>query len=219
MKRSPNSTGNKAMAHYKISPTKTNLFKMRRECEFAKEGHQLLEQKRDILLAELMATVTQAAECQKAVDEALHKAHGLLRRSMVRMGRRRVEAAALAVNDLNVITVRERMVMGVRIPVVNVARSQFSPYYSFYNTSVWLDEALAQFQSVLVMLGRLAELKITVVRLSKELKETVRRVNVLEKVHIPDYEDTIKYITDALDEQARGSFFALKFIKSHLARH
>jgi prepilin signal peptidase PulO-like enzyme (type II secretory pathway) len=42
------------MARYQIPPTKTNLIKTRRTLSFAREGYELLDQKRQILVAELM---------------------------------------------------------------------------------------------------------------------------------------------------------------------
>ncbi|MFW5960121.1 MAG: V-type ATP synthase subunit D, partial [Chitinivibrionales bacterium] len=42
------------MAHESIAPTKTNLQKLEEELAFAKQGYELLDQKRNILIMELM---------------------------------------------------------------------------------------------------------------------------------------------------------------------
>jgi len=55
--------------------------------------------------------------------------------------------------------------------------------------------------------------KITLLRLAEEAQKTIRKVNALEKIHIPYYEDTVKYIADRIDEESRDSFSMLKLIK------
>jgi len=54
------------------------------------------------------------------------------------------------------------------------------------------------------------------VRLAREIQKTIRRVNALEKIFIPDYQETLKYIQDSLEESDREAFFVLKLIKGRL---
>ena len=204
------------MAHYKIAPTKTNLFKTKREQEFAKEGHQLLEQKRDVLVGELMAMINKAVAAQKDVDEGLREAYGALEQAVVRMGRGKVKAASQAVGLQAKINAGKREVIGVRLPVIDVTFEDHSPYYSLRGTSLWLDESVNSFKDVLKLLGSMAQLKISVFKIAEEVRKTNRRVNALEKIYLPDYAETIKYIDNVLDEQSREAFFVLKLIKSRL---
>lgn len=206
------------MARYKVAPTKTNLFRLKREQEFARQGYQLLEQKREILIAELMSLMDMAVDAQKKVDEALAKAYYALEQAIIRMGQMRVEYASMAVNFSTDITVRKRAIIGVDVPVLEVNFSDNSPYYSLKDTSFWLDETVERFKSVLKLLGDLTEVKITVLRIAKEVSKTLRRVNALEKIYLPDYNDTIKYIMDVLEEQDRETFFVLKLIKSRFEK-
>ena len=46
-----------------------------------------------------------------------------------------------------------------------------------------------------------------------EIEKTSRRVNALEYVMIPRFEETIKYITMKLDENERGSLTRLMKVK------
>ena len=59
----------------------------------------------------------------------------------------------------------------------------------------------------------LAEIEKTCQLLAAEIEKTRRRVNALEHVMIPQYEDTIKYITMKLDENERSSTTRLMKIK------
>ena len=81
---------------------------------------------------------------------------------------------------------------------------------------MWTDEAVVRFKNAIDAIGKLAESRISLIRLAREIQKTVRRVNALEKVFIPDYEDTVKYIEDSLEEADREAFFALKLVKGRL---
>ena len=54
------------------------------------------------------------------------------------------------------------------------------------------------------------------IRLARELRKTQRRCNALSKRFIPDYRETIDYITSSLEERERESFLIMKMIKSRL---
>jgi V/A-type H+-transporting ATPase subunit D len=49
--------------------------------------------------------------------------------------------------------------------------------------------------------------------IASEIEKTRRRVNALEHVMIPDYQDTIKFISMKLDENERSSTARLMKIK------
>jgi V/A-type H+-transporting ATPase subunit D len=112
----------------------------------------------------------------------------------------------------------ERRVMGVSIPKVRVEFDDKSPYVVAVESSIWLSEANVRFREVLKLLGALAEARISLMRLSREVAKTIRRVNALEKVFIPDYEETLKYIVMSLEEMDREAFFINKLIKGHLQK-
>lgn len=51
--------------------------------------------------------------------------------------------------------------------------------------------------------------------MADEIEKTRRRVNALEHVLIPQYEETIKYITMKLDENERSTTTRLMKVKRH----
>jgi V/A-type H+-transporting ATPase subunit D len=206
------------MARYSIPPTKTNLMRLRRDHAFAREGHELLEQKREILVNELMAIMDRAKQIQAETDEAFQKAYDALIKAVVRMGRRKVESASDAINIKSNLRLSERRIMGVIVPVINATFDDNPPYYSPGETSFWLDEAIQNFRDILKMIGKLAEMFISVMNLTQEVKKTVRRVNALEKIALPDYQETIKYIEESLEESERETFFTLKLVKARLEK-
>ena len=61
--------------------------------------------------------------------------------------------------------------------------------------------------------GRLAEVENSVYRLADSIKKTQKRANALKNIMIPRFEETVKFITNALDEKDREEFSRLKVIK------
>jgi V/A-type H+-transporting ATPase subunit D len=86
------------MARYKVIPTKTNLMRLRRDLSFAQEGYDLLEQKRQILVVELMGLMDKTADAQEHVEKVLAEAFQSLQKAVLSMGRQSLINIAPAVN-------------------------------------------------------------------------------------------------------------------------
>jgi V/A-type H+-transporting ATPase subunit D len=197
------------MANLNYAPTKTNLLKLRDDLKFAQQGYELLDQKRNILIIELLALVDQTADHQSRVEEALAKAYGSLEEAVFSMGKLKVLYLTGAVNMTTDITMRSRKVMGVNLPVIETQFKEYAPYYSPMATVFWIDDALASFKAALQLLGKLSELKISVLRLAHDVKKTIRKVNALETVH---------YIQGRLEENERDMFVLMKMVKGNLEK-
>jgi V/A-type H+-transporting ATPase subunit D len=206
------------MAQLNYAPTKTNLLKLRSDLQFAQQGYELLDQKRNILIIELLALVDQTVDFQSRVDNALAKAYKALEETVFDMGKLKVQYLTGAVNISTDITVRSRRVMGVVLPVIETEFEEHSPHYSPMGTSFWIDSSLQFFKEVLKLLGKLSELKISVLRLANEVKKTIRKVNALEKIAIPDLKDTVHYIQSKLEESERDMFVLMKMVKGNLEK-
>jgi V/A-type H+-transporting ATPase subunit D len=81
-----------------------------------------------------------------------------------------------------------------------------------------LDEASTAFRDVLLRISQLAMLTATVWRLANELRKTQRRVNALQHIFIPQYQDTIAFIVSSLEEREREEVFRLKWLKTKLTK-
>jgi V/A-type H+-transporting ATPase subunit D len=201
-----------------VAPTKTSLLRLREELKFARLGHELLDQKRNILVVELLTLVDQAADFEKKVEAALETAYASLQEAALGMGKLRVSSAAAAVNLEPSVTLRQRKVMGVVLPVVETSFQERPPHYSPLGTSVWMDKSVMDFQEALKLMGRFAELKASIMRLAAEVRKTIRKVNALEKIAIPDLEESVHYIQGRLEENERDMFTLMKMVKNRLTR-
>jgi V/A-type H+/Na+-transporting ATPase subunit D len=199
-----------------LAPTKTNLLKIKDELKFAQLGHELLDQKRNILVVELLTLVDQAAEYEQKVQDALTQAYSALGESAMAMGKLKVSAVASAINVEPKINIKQRRVMGVALPVVETSFVDHAPYYSPTGTSFWLDRSVKEFQEALKLMGRFAELKASIMRLATEVRKTMRKVNALEKIAIPDLAESVHYIQNRLEENERDMFTLMKLVKNRM---
>ena len=85
------------------------------------------------------------------------------------------------------------------------------------NTSGELDSAVSAFAEVLPMLIELAEVEKICNSLADEIEKTRRRVNALEYVMIPQFDEAIREIKMKLDENDRGNTTRLMKTKEMLA--
>ncbi len=204
------------MAHESIAPTKTNLQKLEEELAFAKQGYELLDQKRNILIMELMNLIDQCVESQRRIEKTLSEAFKALEDSVLTMGRLKVLNLTGGININCSINLKQRKVMGVMLPVVETDFSETPPSFSPYDTTSRIDDTMNSFKEVLEPLGRLAELKISVLRLADQVKKTIRKVNALEKIAIPDLTENVRYISSRLEENERDMFVMMKKVKERL---
>ncbi len=201
-----------------LAPTRSNLMRLAEELEFAQLGHELLDQKRSILVGELLTLVDQAVDYEGRVVAALAEAQQALSDAIMQMGRLRVGNLAGAVNIDYSIELGSRRVMGVSVPRVETTFTDNSPYFSGEDTSILAELSIDRYRTTLRLMGRLAELKVSIMRLAREVKKTIRKVNALEKLVIPTNKETIAWMQGRIEEQERENFILLKTVKDRMER-
>ncbi|MBC7261303.1 MAG: V-type ATP synthase subunit D [Chloroflexi bacterium] len=206
------------MAKINVAPTRSSLLRMKEELAFAREGYEVLDKKREVLTTELMRVAHDAERLQEHVWKLLDVAYRALEKSELTMGREHIEWAALAAHKTVEVQIGWRGVMGIPIPVIETRGEPLAMPYSLGDTRATLDEASTAFREVLKSLPELGELMGTVWRLAMELRRTQRRVNALQHIFIPAYEETIAFIESTLEEREREEIFRLKRLKTKTAR-
>lgn len=199
-----------------LAPTKTNLLASEQELKFASLGYELLDQKRNILVIELLNLVDQTVAHQEKMEKTLADAFRAFEEAVLRSGKLRVVNLSSTINMESEIRIGQRRVMGVVLPVVQTTFTEHPPYYSLMGTSFWIDNAVKGFRDALELMGRLAELKVSLMRLAVEVKKTIRKVNALEKIAIPELRETVKYIRSRLEENERDMLILMKLVKARL---
>jgi V/A-type H+-transporting ATPase subunit D len=202
------------MSRMNVPPTHSNLLRIQQELQFAQEGYEILDRKREVLTTELLHLAHDAEALQESVWELLTQAYQALAQARMTMGREHVEWAALAVNETVDVDINYRGVMGVPIPMVKADAEPEKMPYSLGDTMATLDGASSGFREIIRRVPELTESLISAWRLAWELRKTQRRVNALDHIFIPDYEDTVEYIESELEEREREAVFRVKMLKA-----
>ncbi|MEG0546654.1 MAG: V-type ATP synthase subunit D [Oscillospiraceae bacterium] len=206
------------MAIMNVNPTRMELTNLKRKLVTAKRGHKLLKDKRDELMRRFLELVRENKELRKTVEQGIEEAnrHMAVARSV--MSDSTLSVALMIPTQEMSLEISEKNVMSVMLPEFDIkfktadANDIYS--YGFAFTSSDLDNAVKSLSDITPLLLRLAEVEKSCQLMSSEIEKTRRRVNALEHVMIPRYEETIKYITMKLDENERSATTRLMKVKN-----
>lgn len=198
------------------APTKGNLIAAKNSLALSRQGFELMDKKRNILIREITSLIDNAREIQEKIDASYTKAYAALQRANIQMGIRNVETFAFNVPVENTVTIKTRSIMGTEIPLVEYEPEQNSVVYAFLGTTEALDEAKAEFERVKDLTIQLSMIENSAYRLAYNIKKTQKRANALKNITIPHYEALTKSIGNALEEKEREEFTRLKVIKSRM---
>ena len=205
------------MAVMNVNPTRMELTNLKRKLVTARRGHKLLKDKRDELMRRFLELVRENKALRLEVEAGIRQAntHMALARSV--MSDEALSVALMMPAQKMELDVTEKNIMSVIVPQfraeVKAAKDGEIYSYGYAFTSCDLDDAVLALSEIMPELLRLAEIEKTCQLLAAEIEKTRRRVNALEHVMIPQYEDTIKYITMKLDENERSATTRLMKIK------
>lgn len=204
-----------------INPTRMELLSLKNRTKLAVKGHGLLKEKRDALIKEFFDILDRVKGVREVAERSLKEANEALLEAQIAMGDLAVRKASLSVKESIDVDIKSRSVMGVSVPVTNVKmeeRSIIDRGYSFSDTTIQLDEAAKKFEESIKFLIELGEVEKTIFLLAEEIEATKRRVNALEHIMIPRFENTEKYIDMRLQEMERENFVRLKMIRSTIEK-
>lgn len=201
-----------------IAPTKSNYLACSKQLDFARDGFELLEQKRQILVFELMSRLGQAKDIERRVSEKQKVAFESLRNAVLDIGGEGIDSITSGLVSVCDMGFEDGSIMGIRVPKLEIRRGAKKAVYGVASSSVETDRARDEFAALIPLIVELAEIENAVFRLAKELKKTQRRCNALSRVFIPQYEATTQYITSSLEERERENFVILRMVKERLAK-
>jgi len=202
------------MAILKVSPTRVSLLRLKKELKLAQKGHKLLKDKRDGLVKKFMAVIFEAKALRESVEERLGSAFDSYTRASSMTAAAALDTAFMAPNAQIDLGVKIKSVMSVKIPEFTVEKTGSAFSYGMLETTGDLDNAIVKFDEVFVDILRLAELEKTAEMLAEEIEKTRRRVSALENIRIPNFVDTVKFITMQLDERNRDAVVSTMRVKA-----
>jgi V/A-type H+/Na+-transporting ATPase subunit D len=204
-----------------VSCTRIELPARKVQINLARQGRDLLEQKRTALMKEFLRIADTVMERSDLLQETASAARQALARAEAIAGSQAVQSAALASRADFPLEVTTASVMGVKVPHIEqkrVARPLMGRGYSIVGTSITIDETAAAFEAQVEAIIQLAESELRLTRLASEIQRTSRRLNALDQLLIPRLESERDYIQMTLDEHERSDHFRLKLVKRSLER-
>ncbi|MBN2652289.1 MAG: V-type ATP synthase subunit D [Spirochaetales bacterium] len=108
-------------------------------------------------------------------------------------------------------------IAGVIIPVFESARFE-TKEYDLFVTPLWVDLAIEKLKDVINLELEYRILEQQVKLLRQELKTTTQRVNLFEKIKIPETQTSIKKISIYLGDQQTAAVVRGKISKNNLTR-
>lgn len=196
-----------------LPATRTTLLTLRSELDQARQGHSILERKREALLRELRNLLHEVKHTEHDVRERFALAYKVQREARITMGRDAMSFAGLAPAAQTDCSVEFRMVMGIALPLVALRVEPLPFSYSPAGIHPVFDELRVRWIEAGKTLGPWSEIIGSVWKVAAELQRTQRLVNALESILIPRYRAAIRHIEAILEEQERESFSRTKRVK------
>lgn len=208
------------MAIMNVNPTRMQLTKLKKQLATAVRGHKMLKDKRDELMRRFIDLVQENKRLRDKVEQRLQECNSHFVNASAVMSKQALDASLMSPKQQVSVEVGSKNVMSVNIPELSSStrtsdEGDIFPY-GFAFTSFELDDAVMSLNELLPDLIRLAEIEKSCELMSAEIEKTRRRVNSLEHVMIPRYQETIKYISMKLEENDRSSRTRLMKVKDML---
>lgn len=201
------------MAKLNIAPTKSNLLAMKEQLAVSTNGYELLEEKREILVRELMHLVEKVKLLEKQMDKAVNQAYPAFKRMLMVDGADQIQRLSHGIHYDFHMNEKKVTIGGMGFSSIDVELPQQELFYSFNGTDANTDDTVSKFFDLLSILTGMASIRTIVWRLADEVKKTQRRVNALDKMIIPQTTETKTYIESVLEERERENVFVLKALK------
>ncbi|CAO3676726.1 unnamed protein product [Umbelopsis ramanniana] len=198
-----------------IFPTRMALTTMKGKLKGAQTGHSLLKRKSEALTKRFRTITQKIDELKRKMGKVMQVASFSLAEVQYITGDISYQVQESAKTAQLKVRAKQENVSGVMLPVFesyNEGGNAFE-YTGLGRGGQQIQKTKEVYAKAVETLVELASLQTAFVILDEVIKLTNRRVNAIEHVIIPRYENTIKYILSELDEQDREEFFRLKKVQ------
>lgn len=202
-----------------VNPNRMELTRLKRQLIFARRGHKLLKDKQDALVKEFLTKARAVYDMRKEVEQELLGCYsGFLLARAQTLPQMLEQTLMNAGGDVKV-NVTHANVMSVRVPRFQLPPQSVSLSYGLGTSPGSLDVALEQFLNLMSRLVALAAEEKAIKSMALEIERTRRRVNALEHVMIPQFQEAIRGISMKLDETERSTLSRLMVVKEIVRAH
>ncbi|KAG0179446.1 H(+)-transporting V1 sector ATPase subunit D [Apophysomyces sp. BC1034] len=198
-----------------IFPTRMALTTMKTKLKGAQTGHSLLKRKAEALTKRFRVILQKIDELKRQMGQVMQTASFSLAEVQYITGDISYQVQETAKSAQLRVRTKQENVSGVMLPAFE-SYTEGGNAFEFTGLGrggQQIQRTKEVYAKAVETLVELASLQTAFVILDEVIKATNRRVNAIEHVIIPRYENTIKYIISELDEQDREEFFRLKKVQ------
>lgn len=203
----------------RANPNRMELLRLRKRLVLARRGHKLLSDKLEEMMRRFLLLLKEVDHAKRDFAERVRNMSEDLLHCRLTRSRDDFQRALDGIDSKVALEVSFARILNVRVPVLEVAELRIDKHYDFFRTSAQLDVVIAGAGDYIHALLKLAQLLKSLDILSAEIERTRRRVNALRYMLIPSIEETIRFITQKLNELERGNLVRLMRVKEIVRGH
>ncbi len=192
---------------------KTALLELKKDLELVHNGAEILEEKRNILLKEIIALLDEVEEERIKLNESVQASYRLLIKAFMESGKSQLKREAALPLFNGKLQVYEKSFIGILTPKMSYELEQVRFPLDISAETLFLEVARKSFIDTTEQILALVEIEFKAWRLAEELKKTVVRVNALQKYYVPEYDKAIKETMASLEEVEREFLIVVKKAK------
>jgi V/A-type H+-transporting ATPase subunit D len=194
-----------------LALSKTSLQQQREKLRLFERFLPSLELKRQQLTAEHKKAVQVLAQAEQGADQASHSLMALL----PILGSSPMKLSGLV--RIRRVDVAEEDVLGLRLPTLRAVEFDVADY-PLLATPFWIDALVTCLKDVIAYRIRLQVYRQRVTRMHAAVRHISQRVNLFEKILIPDADKNIARIQIFLSDVERAAVVTSKIAKAKQAR-
>ncbi|KAI7882564.1 D subunit of V-type ATPase [Lichtheimia hyalospora FSU 10163] len=204
-----------------IFPTRMALTTMKTRLKGAQTGHSLLKRKAEALTKRFRTITHRIDELKRKMGQIMQAASFSLAEVQYTAGDISYQVQEASKSAQLRVRAEQENVSGVMLPTfaMYTEGGNAFEFTGLGRGGQHVQRSKEVYRKAVETLIELASLQTAFVILDEVIKATNRRVNAIEHVIIPRYENTIKYIISELDEQDREEFFRLKKVQGKKKDH
>ena len=202
-----------------VNPTRMELLRLRDRLILAEKGHKLLKEKLEGLMRNFLDVANQFIKKRSDFDKEFSN---LIKRYYIftsAYSQEDLESLFSGSSFTINLSSKEISIMNVHYPVFSLKTEGQAFSYPYLFTETPLDRVFIDFRKLLDKMVELASIQQELFLISLEISKVRRRVNALEYVMIPNLIETVKYITDKLEELERENIVRLLKVKDIISEH
>lgn len=196
-----------------VTPTRSALLAKRSQLRTARQGRELLEQKKDALWLELRKSMDAAALQTGELQKQLFVAQGMLLKSVGHDGTEALRSLSFVTRQDCSVDVKKQNVAGVSCPDIehrSFQRHATERKASLISVSAYCDLTALHYEKVLEVILKQTEIETRLRRLALEIRRVNIRVNALAQIVEPKLSREQMLIALSLEEREREEGYIVK---------